>query len=94
MDREHTEFCLSPETRLCAFTLGFHLSEASAERGGGSVKTCSMNGPEGADLSSAGPDVDSGTSVASVASSADWAGRILLLVGGATGAKAQHIIPS
>lgn len=67
----------------------FDLSEASAERDGGSVKTCSVNGP-------GGPDpivwlaVDSETSVASVASSADWAGWIFPFIGGAAGAEAQH----
>lgn len=50
----------------------------------GSVKTCSVNGPGGA--SSAWLAVDS---VASVASSADWAGWILPFMGGAAGAKAQ-----
>lgn len=51
-----------------------YLSEASAGRGGGSVKTCSVNGPGGPDPSPAWLAVDSETSVASVASSADWAG--------------------
>lgn len=49
-----------------------YLSEASAGRGWGSVNTCSVNGPGGP--SSVWLVVDSGTSVASVASSADWAG--------------------
>lgn len=51
---------------------GPNLSDPSAGRGWGSVKTCSVKGPGGP--TSAWLGVVSGTSVASVASSADCAG--------------------
>ncbi|TNN83430.1 hypothetical protein EYF80_006411 [Liparis tanakae] len=55
-------------------TADSYLSETSDRRGWGSVKTCSVNGPGGPDLSSALLAADSETSVASMASSADCAG--------------------
>lgn len=71
-------------------TLTSYLSELSAGRGWGSVKTCSVNGPGGPDRISVWLAVDSVTSVASVASSADCAAWIFPFMGGAVGAKAQH----
>lgn len=54
------------------------------------MNTCSVKGPGGPDLSSALLAVDSGTSVASVASSADWAGWIFPFMMGALGAEANR----
>lgn len=67
-----------------------YLSDPSAARGWGSVKTCSVNGPGGP--TSVWLGVVSGTSVASVASSADCAGWIFPLTGGAVGAEEQPAV--
>ena len=52
------------------------------------MKTCSMKGPGGPKVLSVSLAAGSATSVASVASSADWAGCSFPLSGGAIGAEA------